>query len=62
MKKLDFNQKIRLGLILISLSLIIGQALPDHSTFTMGFFQGLCTGAGIPLIIVGSIQKRKSLE
>jgi uncharacterized membrane protein len=62
MKKLDFNQKIGLGLILISLSLVIKRILPDHSTFAMEFFQGLCTGAGITLILVGSIQKRKSLE
>lgn len=62
MRKLNFNQKIGLGLILISLSILLRHLSPDHSIPSIAFLQGFCTGLGILLMIVGAIQRKKFIR
>ncbi|WP_165025304.1 hypothetical protein [Dysgonomonas sp. ZJ279] len=62
MKKLNFDQKIGLGMFLLSISLVLKHICPDHSVSVIAFFQGFSLGIGFVLLISGVIQKRKIIR
>lgn len=59
MKNINFNNKIGLGLVLISTSTLFRCISPDHSSNLIAFLQGFTISLGIVFLFSGMIQSRK---
>jgi len=60
MKRLNINQKIALGVILICISNILKFLSIEHPLNVIAFFQGATISLGMLFLVLGIMKRRKA--